>query len=295
MQPRGPYETNSGQPKNGVYRKVKTAPIQKFGELIEGRRTQGFITTLIVLNAITLGMETNAALTAHFGTFLDAFDVFVLTVFCMEIAGKLAYRRLEFFKSGWNIFDFVIIGIALVPSSGPTAVLRALRIFRALRLMSVVPSMRKVIQALLNAIPGIFSVGLMILLIFYVSAVLATNFFGAAFDEWFGGIGKSMFTLFQIMTLESWSMGIVRPVLKEFPLAWIFFVTFILITSFAVLNLFIGIIVDAMQKQSQDEQKAIHGETDEILSESHEIHAELRNLRKEVRAIAEALDARPLG
>ena len=272
---------------------MEATAIKTLGEFIEGRHAQGFITVLIVLNAITLGMETNATLTARFGQFLHAFDVFVLTVFCIEITGKLVYRRLGYFKNGWNVFDFIIVGIALVPASGPAAVLRALRIFRALRLMSVVPSMRKVIQALLNAVPGILSVGLMILLIFYVSAVLATNFFGAAFDEWFGGIGKSMFTLFQIMTLESWSMGIVRPVLKEFPLAWIFFVVFILITSFAVLNLFIGIIVDAMQKQSQDEQRAIHGEPDETLSEFHKIHSELRSLRSDVRAIAHALAAKP--
>jgi voltage-gated sodium channel len=271
---------------------VEVGAVRKIGQFIEGQLAQGFITALIVLNAISLGLETNAGIVNSYGVFLHKFDVFVLAIFCVEIGGKLLYRRLGFFKNGWNLFDFVIVAIALVPSSGPLAVLRTLRIFRAMRLLSVVPSMRKVIQALLAAIPGIFSVGLMILLIFYVSAVLATNFFGASFDEWFGGIGKSMFTLFQIMTLESWSMGIVRPVMKEFPLAWIFFVLFILVTTFAVLNLFIGIIVDAMQRQSLDEQQALHGERGDTLPEAEKIYTELLDLRTEVRALTAALAAR---
>ena len=112
--------------------------------------------------------------------------------------------------------------------------------------------MKRIIQAIFISIPGILSVGTIIILIFYISSVLTTTFFGERFYEWFGTIGNSMYTLFQIMTLESWSMGIVRPVMKEFPLAWLFFVPFILVTTFAILNLFIGIIVDAMQQISKD-------------------------------------------
>ena len=112
----------------------------------------------------------------------------------------------------------------MLPASGPLAILRALRVLRVLRLMSVVPQMRTVIQALITAIPGMVSIIGLITLIFYVSAVLATNFFGSDFDEWFGSVGASMYSLFQIMTLESWSMGIVRPVMVEYPHAWAFFV-----------------------------------------------------------------------
>jgi voltage-gated sodium channel len=163
--------------------------------------------------------------------------------------------------------------------------MRTLRILRAMRLLSMVPSMRKVIQALFLAIPGIFSVGSIIMLIFYVSSVLTTNFFGAEFDEWFGSIGRSMYSLFQIMTLESWSMGIVRPVMEVYPWAWLFFVVFILITSFAVLNLFIGIIVDAMQQQSIAEQAAILEETGATQIETNETLRELLAIRQEVREL----------
>jgi len=153
--------------------------------------------------------------------------------------------------------------------------------------------MRKVTQALFSAIPGILSVGSIILLIFYVSAVLSTNFFGATFELWFGNVGRSMFTLFQIMTLESWSMGIVRPVMESFTWAWAFFVPFILVTSFAVLNLFIGIIVDAMQTQSAEESKVLREEADEILVESGEIHEEIIALRKEVRQLTALIQSNP--
>jgi voltage-gated sodium channel len=229
----------------------------RIGEFLEGQKTQVFITVLIVLNGITLGLETVPSVVQAYGNWLQVFDQTVLVIFVIEILGKLFYRNWRFFLDGWNFFDFIIVGIALVPATGGFAVLRSLRILRALRLLSVVPSMRRVVQALLTAIPGIGSVSLLILLIFYVGAVISTKVFGSDFSEWFGTIGASMYTLFQIMTLESWSMGIVRPVLELFPMAWIFFIPFILITSFTVLNLFIGIMVDAMQSQHVVGQKEI--------------------------------------
>ena len=256
--------------------------ITKIGNFVEGKSFQNFITGLIILNAAALGLETDPDIMAYIGVELVLFDQCVLIVFVLEITIKLLNRRLDFFRNGWNVFDFIIVGVALVPSSGSLSVLRALRIFRAMRLLSVVPSMRKVVQALFMAIPGIFSVGSIILLIFYVSSVLATNFFGNGFDEWFGSVGRSMYSLFQIMTLESWSMGIVRPVMAVYPFAWIFFVIFILITSFAVMNLFIGIIVDAMQQQSYEEQQE---ETEKLSAESSQIHKVVLELQNEIQEL----------
>ena len=261
--------------------------INRIGDFVEGSKFQNFITVLIVLNAAALGLETDKEIMSSIGRELVLFDHFVLTVFSIEITIKLISRRLEFFKNGWNIFDFIIIGIALIPSSGSLSVLRALRIFRAMRLLSVVPSMRKVVQALFLAIPGIFSVGSIILLIFYVSSVLSTNFFGNSFDEWFGSVGRSMYSLFQIMTLESWSMGIVRPVMAVYPYSWLFFVIFILITSFAVMNLFIGIIVDAMQQQSYEEQ---HEDAEKLSAESSEVQKLVIELKNEIRELRQLIE-----
>ena len=276
-------------PENSVHQNQSVKWMEKLGLFVESRLAQNWITALIVLNAVTLGLETEEDLIQGYEKLLSILDSLILAIFSVEILIKLLHRRLSFFKNGWNIFDFVIISIALIPSSGPLSVLRTLRIFRAMRLLSVIPSMRKVIQALFVAIPGILSVGSIIILIFYVSAVLSTNFFGNEFEQWFGNIGRSMFTLFQIMTLESWSMGIVRPIMNSFSWAWVFFVPFILVTSFAVLNLFIGIIVDAMQTQSLKDNVNDAIELGEGSVQSKEIRADISQLRQEVKELTKLL------
>ncbi len=229
-------------------------------DFIEGPRAVVAITALIVVNAIALGLETDAGIMAAYGDWLRSLDKIILLIFTAELAIKFYAYRWNFFRSGWNTFDFLIVAIAWVPAAGPLAVLRALRVFRVLRLISVVPQMRRVISAIGHSIPGMASVIGVLCLVFYVSAVLCTNLFGQHPDpgmqEWFGSVGASAYTLFQIMTLESWSMGIVRPTMELFPYAWLFFVPFIIITSFAVLNLFIGIIVDAMQTAQEEPRES---------------------------------------
>ncbi|WP_413206228.1 ion transporter [Rhodospirillum sp. A1_3_36] len=269
----------------------QNTPFDALGRWVEGIGFQRFITALIVLNGITLGMETSDAVMGQIGPILVWFDHAVLAVFAFEILGKLAYRRLRFFRDGWNIFDITIVAFALIPASGPLAVLRALRILRILRLVSVVPQLRRVIQALLTAIPGMASVVMIICMIFYVGAVLSTKLYGDSFPQWFGTIGESMYTLFQLMTLESWSMGIVRPVMEVHPTSWIFFVPFIIVTSFAILNMFIGIIVDSMQTVHDADNQAEH------VHEAAETHAtmtdmanDLRALRREIRDMRSLLD-----
>ncbi|SDG86219.1 ion transporter [Roseospirillum parvum] len=260
----------------------------RLGRFAESAPAQRTITALIIANAVSLGLETVPWVVERAGLWLYAFDRLVLAVFVAEIAAKLAWRRFGFFRNGWNVFDFVIVGFALLPAAGPLAVLRALRILRVLRLLSVVPQMRRVVGALLQAVPGLLSVGAIILLFFYVGAVLATKLFGATFPDWFGSIGASMYTLFQVMTLESWSMGIVRPVMDVYPLAWMFFVPFIVVTSFAILNLFIGIIVDATQTVHQQEDEAAAARSGE-LHPAEAALVELRALRAEVAELKDLL------
>ncbi len=253
---------------------------QRIGDIVESTKVQNFIMGLIIFNAVTLGLETSEVVRSRIGDLLVILDHIVLGIFVIEVAAKMIHRGFGFFKSGWNIFDFLIVGIALVPSSGPLAVLRALRILRAFRLMSVVPQMRKVVQALIIAIPGMLSIVALISLIFYVTAVLTTNLYGADFPVWFGTLGRSMYSLFQIMTLESWSMGIVRPVMEIYPYAWVLFVPFILVTSFAVVNLFIGVIVDSMQSQHTTETQSPPGAPGSIEDVIQTIENELGHLRQ---------------
>jgi len=224
---------------------------------VESRGFNLGITAVIVVNALSLGLETSARVVAAIGPFLNVIDQAALMVFTIEISLRLWVYRARFFTGGWNIFDFIIIAVSWIPAAGAFSVLRAMRILRVLRLMSVVPQMRMVVSALFNALPGMGSIVAVLLLIFYVSAVMATQLFGSAFPEWFGSIGTSMYSLFQIMTLESWSMGIVRPIMEVYPHAWVFFVPFLIVTSFAVLNLFIALIVNSMQRvHIQDKEEA---------------------------------------
>ena len=257
---------------------------------LERAPVQRFIIALIVLNGAILGIQTSASLTAYFGPWLSFLDQSILAVFVLEIVLKLTASGRQFFRSYWNLFDFFVVAIALVPASGPFAVLRVLRVLRLLRLISVVPRLRFVVEALLHAIPGIASIGVLFLIIFYVFAVVATGLYGAAFPDWFGSLGRSMFTLFQIMTLESWSMGVVRPVMQVFPFAWIFFVLFILVATFTMLNLFIGIIVETMQtlhaKPDEDEKSKKSPTEDDPAS----VIDELRGLREEIAQLNEKLE-----
>ncbi|MGE4502440.1 MAG: ion transporter [Thiomicrospira sp.] len=229
----------------------------RIAQTIDSNWFNKFIIYVIIFNAVILGVQTSKSLDSGILNLLDWLDNLCLSIFVIEILLKLYVHRLSFFKSGWNNFDFIIVAIALIPASGDLAVLRALRILRLLRLISVVPSMRRVISAMLLAIPGVFSIAGLLIIFFYIGAVMSTNLFGQAFPEWFGSLGASTYTLFQVMTLESWSMGIVRPVMEVYPCAWLFFIPFILVTTFTVLNLFIGIILDAMNSVKDEEHQTV--------------------------------------
>ncbi len=251
---------------------------------IESPRVTNFVVALIILNAITLGLETSTTAMAHFGGVLLAFDRLILGVFVVEITIKLFAFRWWFFRKAWNVFDFLIVAIALVPTSGPLAIMRVLRILRVLRLVSMVPRLRFVVEALLRAIPGIASIGILMLVLFYVFAVMATGLFGNTHPQFFGNIGRSMYTLFQIMTLESWSMGIVRPIMEtQSYYAWVFFIPFILIATFTILNLFIAIIVDTMQTMHE----ATYKQEEKLITEA--VHQEGSHIERELQAVREEL------
>lgn len=255
----------------------------RVNQFLQKPLTQHTILALIIINAVLMGLETSGSVMAWAGSAILAVDRAILAVFVVELALRIYVHRLAFFRDPWSLFDFAVVAVALVPASGPFAVLRALRVLRVLRVLTIVPSMRRVVGALLAAVPGLTSIAAVLLLVFYVFGVIATHLFGADFPDWFGHLGRSLYTLFQVMTLESWSMGISRPVMEVVPHAWAFFIPFILFATFTMLNLFIAIIVNAMQTFSENE----HQETMEVVehvgqSIEHELHAEVQSLRQEI-------------
>jgi voltage-gated sodium channel len=261
--------------------------------LVEDKRFTRTITVLILLNAALLGLETVPSVMAAWGELILAADRVILAVFVVEIALRMAAHGRRFWTDPWSLFDVAVVGVALFPANGSLSVLRALRILRVLRLVSVVPRLRRVVETLMRSLPGMGSIALLLAMLFYVFAVMATKLFGAGFPDWFGSIGQSMYSLFQIMTLESWSMGIVRPVMEVHPFAWAFFVPFILIVSFAVLNLFIAVVVDSMQQVHKEEADELIRDAEEIAQrEAESLHADIRGLKEDIAALRAELLAR---
>ena len=258
---------------------AKTNWQQKVEDFVDNTIIQHAIVVLIILNAALLGLETNQDVMQAYGAELVLLDHFILGIFILELVLLIIARGTDFFKDPWSVFDFVVIAIALVPATESLSVLRALRVLRVLRLINKVESMRKVVGGLLSCLPSLASVVSLILIIFYVSAVIATNLFGQEFPELFGGMGNTAFTLFQVMTLESWSDGIARPVMEKFPYAWVFFIFFILIATFVIVNLFIAVIVDSLTSGSSSE------DTQAAKNQSDELQAEIQAMRQELKEI----------
>jgi voltage-gated sodium channel len=216
-----------------------------------------FVLIVILINAVVLGLETSPDIHGKFGRFLRIVDQLCLIVFCVELLMKMICEKFRFFLSAWNLFDFVIVGISVVPGANHLSVLRALRILRAMRLITKLPKLRIIAESIIHALPSIGWISILLIIIFYIFAVLSTTLFGVKFHDWFGNIGASMYTLFQMLTLESWSMGIARPVMHEFPYAYLVFIPFILISSFIVLNVFIGVIVNSIHEVSNINEKPL--------------------------------------
>lgn len=246
----------------------------KIGRLVHSEPFRNAILGVIVFNAICLGIDTDSAFHARWGNLLGAIDLLVTGIFLAEISLKLYADRSAFWKDGWNVFDFAVVALSLVMLGTQYTVLRVfrllriVRVLRVFRLFGVVPAMRRVVDALFKAIPGMSAIIAVLLLLFYVAAVITTDLFGEDAPQFFGSIGASGFTLFQIMTGDGWS-DVVRSL---HPMAWLFFIPFIVLTSFAVLNLFIAVIVDALQAE---QAQALEETKTQIAADISEVREEL--------------------
>lgn len=249
---------------------------------------------LIIFNAIILGLKSYPSLMVSYGYILDVLDDVLIAIFVCELILYLkVYGARHCFTDPWYVFDFVVISIVVlpgvmyilshffhiqnIPDLGHFSALRVMRVLRVLRLVTTFPHLRKVVQGLIAAVPGIASIGTLLLIVLYVFALIGTNIYGEDFPKYFGDLQRSLFTLFQVMTAESWASNIARPVWDVFPYAWIYFVLFILVSAFVVLNLFIAVIVDVMQKDVDYQE----GEDDKIES-LHEIKAMLKDIQNKL-------------
>jgi voltage-gated sodium channel len=253
--------------------------------VVDSPEFQRVVIVVISVNAVVLGLETSTGLSPWFEGFLHAVDQLALVGFVAELALRWYAAGWRYLADPWNVFDTLVVGIALVPASGALSVLRTLRVLRVLRLMSAVPTMRRVAAGLLAAIPGMASVAALLALVIFVASVLATKLFGSIAPDHFDDIGTSLFTLFEVMTGEAWP-DIARQVMAQDPTAWIFFVVYILVSSFAVLNLFIAVVVHGLEELVADDLGEVEKEnaTRQASSDTR-LLAEVRAIRAEVAAL----------
>lgn len=260
--------------------------IEKLRHVLEGRWFQFGILAVICANAAVLGLQTSPAIDGACGGWLERIDKWCIVVFTVEIALKLVAYRWRFWCSAWNLFDFFVVAVSLVPDMGMFSLVRLFRVLRVFRLISGVRHLRIILSAILKSIPGVSWAGLLLLLVYYVYGIIGTNLFGTAFPDWFGTLGKSVYSLFQVMTLESWSMGIARPVMAAFPYAWVFFVTYILISSFIVMNIVVGIVLNSIGDCFKSEDGGDADAAEGALAELEKLKRQMESVERAISRLA---------
>lgn len=211
------------------------------------------VISIIVMSALLIGVTTYDE-SSRFEQVIYWLDWLVTVFFLMEILIRLAAEKkpLNFFKKGWNVFDFIIVLASLVPMNHSEMILlaRLLRVFRVLRLVSLVPELRLLISALVKSLPRMGYVALLMFVIFYIYGAIGSFLFEEVNEKLWGNISLAMLTLFQVATFESWATAVLYPTMEHYPYSWIYFLTFIFLNSFVFLNMMIGIVLDVMQKES---------------------------------------------
>ncbi len=257
----------------------------------ESRMFQSIITSVIVINSILIGLETSPVVMIHYGEIIDLIDLIILVLFSIEIILKVFVYKIGFFKDPWNVFDFLVIAISLVPAAGSFSVFRALRIVRTLRLLKSIPKLRLIIESLVKSLPSIGWIIVLLTIVFYVYSVIGVNLFGELYPKYFGNMGRAFYTLFQIMTLESWSSAIARPVMDGVQFAGVFFISFILIATYTTLNIFIAIVVNTMNEVSLKDLKEEEEHIKDFVSEENKkLQLQLAEIQKQLRQLANVRD-----
>lgn len=277
--------------------------MKKFREFVDSKLFNNFILVVIILNAVLLGLQTSKTITENMGGVLEVIDEIFLGIFILEMILKIIAFGLDYFKDGWNWFDMTIILVSVLSSLAFLSAFRVFRIFRvfrslkamrSMRMMSSLRHLRVIVQAIGRSIPSIAWTALLLVLIYYIFSIIGVSMFGEAFPDWFGNIGKSMYTLFQVMTLESWSMGISRPVMEVFGYAWMYFVPFVLISSFVVMNVVVGIVVNAISEVAEatkiEKKQAAALEETAPADNNAKIAEEIAEVRKHLEELEDLLN-----
>ncbi len=265
------------------------------GDVVDHPIVQRVVVFVLLLNALTLGLDTSPDIMAKYGDVIDRINATIPFIFVLEVGSRFIARGGKFFRETWNIFDVVIISISFLPSGSAFSALRALRVLRVLHVISLVPRMRHVVAAMIRSLPQIGSILALLIIMSYISAVIVTHLYGEFYPELFGTIGLSMLTLFQLMTLEGWAAEVVRPVMETHPFSVFLFIPYMLMTAFAILNLFTAVLVDSMQILQQNyTYERTEQQTAQIMAtELTSLKVDIERLSREISGLAENLNSSP--
>jgi voltage-gated sodium channel len=243
------------------------------------------IIALILLNAAILGLETNPALVASYGSWFELGHHFILTAFIIEAALKITAvspRLKLYFGDGWNLFDFSVIVLALIPATGELAVIaRLARLLRVLRLISTIPELRLIVTTLMRSIPSMGHVILLMSIIFYIYAIAGYHLFHLHDPTHWETLGLSLLTLFRVVTLEDWT-DVMYTAMEAYEWAWIYFVSFVFMGTFVIINLFIAVVLNNLEQSKAEQLKELRNPVsrDELLDELATTQQALARLRE---------------
>ncbi len=252
--------------------------IENIEKLRDSKWFSNLTTAIIIIYASILGFKTIGDVSSSYSALWIIVDYAINLYFVFEITIKMLAEKkfINFFKSKWNIFDFVIVVITLLPleSSGYAAVARLMRVFKILRLFTARPELKAILDMLIKAIPAIIDIVILMFIIFYIYAIIGSFFFSELPSGLWEDFLISMLTLFRVLTFEDWT-DVMYEAMEVYPWAWVYFVTFIIIAAFVFFNLFVAVIIGEMQKLQEKDMK----------DELHEDHEKLDLVLEEVRAL----------
>jgi voltage-gated sodium channel len=254
--------------------------------LVESHAFTTAVIVVIIANAVVLGMQTYDGLVDRYGDLLDLLNGLFLAFFVLELAVRIASywpRPQEFFRSGWNVFDFVIIAVAFVPGlSRSSTLLRLARLARVVRIVRLLPDLRLLVTAVLRSLPPLFSMALVTTLIIFVYGMVGWSLFGDKLPEQWGNIGEAMLTLFVMLTLEDFPR-LMEQGMEIYPWSWVYFVSFVLVAAFIIINVLIGIVLNSMEEARELERRRALG-----IGEAPDVH--LAPVAERIAILRAALD-----
>jgi voltage-gated sodium channel len=249
-----------------VVNRFRAVP-ERAAQIVASPRFQAAVVAVIGFNALILGLETYDAVDEEIGGLLRVANGVCLGLFVVELAIRIAAygsRPQRFFADGWNVFDFVVIGAAFVPGLRENAtVLRLVRLLRVVRIIGVLPDVRILLRGMVRSLPPIASMGALAVLLIYLYGMVGWLLFGAEDPEQWGDLGQAMLSLFVMLTLEDWP-SYLRAGMEIHPWSWIYFVSYVLVAGFLLINVLIGIVINAMESARREERAAMRAEQQEL-------------------------------